>query len=96
MIFWHRLHRFNNSHADFHNYFVSKGIFIQPGLKEKIRELSNMMYDAFRERELDEGNPVLGEGRFAKGDRLQHEGPGELQAIEKDVQARLWEANKLD
>ena len=55
-----------------------------------------MMYDAFRERELDEQSPMPGEGRFAKGDRLHREGPGELQAIEKDVQARLWEANKLD
>jgi hypothetical protein len=96
MIFWHRLQNVKNSHADFHNYFISKGIFIQPELKEKIRALSNMMYDAFRERELDEQNPMPAEGRFAKGDRLHREGLGELQAIEKDVQARLWEANKLD
>ncbi len=96
MIFWHRLHSVRNSHADFHNYLITNGIFIQPELKEKIRALSNMMYDAFRERELDEENPIPGEGRFAKGDRLQREGTGELQAIEKDVQARLWEANKLD
>jgi hypothetical protein len=72
------------------------GIFIQPELKEKIRALSNMMYDAIRERQLDAEDPVLGEGRFAKGDRLQSEGPDQLQAIEKEVQARLWEANKLD
>jgi hypothetical protein len=96
IIFWHRLQNVKNSHADFHNYLISKGIFIQPELKEKIRALSNMMYDAFRERELDEQSPMPGEGRFAKGDRLHREGPGELQAIEKDVQARLWEANKLD
>jgi hypothetical protein len=31
-----------------------------------------------------------------KADHLQNEGLAELQAIEKDVQARLWEANKLD
>src|SRR6266851_4672852 len=96
MIFWHRLHDVKISHADFHNYFISKGIFIQLDLKEKIRALSNMMYDAFRERELDQENPMPGEGRFAKGDRLQREGISELQAIEKDVQARLWEANKLE
>lgn len=96
MIFWHQLHKVVELHADFHNYFISKGIFIQPELKERIRALSNMMYDAFRERQLDAENPVFGEDRFAKGDQLQREGPGELQAIEKEVQARLWEANKLD
>ncbi len=104
--FWYRLHSVKNSHADFHNYFISRGIFVQPELKEKIRALSNMkekiralsnmMYDAFTEREFDEAESLPGEGRFAKRDRLQREGPGQLQAIEKDVQARLWEANKLD
>lgn len=96
MIFWHRLHSVKNSHADFHNYFISRGIFVQPELKEKIRALSNMMYDAFTERERDEAEPMPGERSFANRDRLQREGPGQLKAIEKDVQARLWEANKLD
>jgi hypothetical protein len=96
MIFWHRLDGVKSAHADFHNYFISKGIFIQPELKERIRALSNMMYDAFRERELYEMVPVQGEHQFVKADRLQNEGLGELEAIEKDVQARLWEANKLD
>jgi hypothetical protein len=55
-----------------------------------------MMYEAIGEREADEQHPNRGEGRFAKGDLLRREGPDQLQAIEKDVQARLWEANKLD
>jgi hypothetical protein len=54
------------------------------------------MYDAFNERRFDRENPVPREGRFAKGDLLQREGPGGMLAIERDVQARLWEANKLD
>jgi hypothetical protein len=62
MIFSHQLRRVWKSHAEFHNYFISKGIFIQPELKKKIRALSNMMYDAIRERQLDAENPVLGEG----------------------------------
>jgi hypothetical protein len=96
IIFWHRLDRVTSLHSDFHNYFISKGIFIQPELKEKIRTLSNIMYDAFNERRLDQEHPMIGEGRFAKGDLFHREGPSQLQAIEKDVQARLWEANKLD
>jgi hypothetical protein len=96
MIFWHRLGEVEKTHAEFHNYFISKGIFIQRELKEKIRALSDMMYDAFRERELDRRNPTRGEGRFAKGDRLHREGLTELLAIERDVQQRLWEASKLD
>src|SRR5208283_3440657 len=27
MIFWHRLHAVKKAHADFHDYFISKGIF---------------------------------------------------------------------
>jgi hypothetical protein len=96
MVFWQRLRTVGTLHADFHNYFISKGIFIQPELKEKIRALSDMMYDAFSEREADQETPMFGEGRFAKCDRLQRQGLSELQAIEKDVQARLWEANKLE
>jgi len=96
MIFWHRLQKVADFHAEFHNYFIAKGIFIQPELKEKIRDLSNMMYDAFNERALDHANPMLGQDRFAKGDLFQHEGPSKLEAIETDVQARLWHANKLD
>jgi hypothetical protein len=96
MMFWHRLDAVHKAHADFHNYFISKGIFVQPELKEKIRALSNMMYDAFRERETNQENPMPGEGRFGKGDRLHREGLEAMEAIEKEVQARLWEANKLD
>ena len=96
MIFWHQLHTVKSGHAEFHNYFISRGIFVQPELKEKIRALSNMMYDAFAEREFNEEDPTPGARQFTKCDRLQRDGPGQLQAIEKDVQARLWEANKLD
>lgn len=95
MIFWHRLQRVAELHADFHNYFISNGIFIQPELKEQIRTLSNMMYDAFREHQLDAENPIPGEGRFAKSDCLRREGDGKLQSIEREIQGRLWESNKL-
>jgi hypothetical protein len=96
MIVWHQLFRVKNSYREFHNYFVSKGIFIQLELKDKIRILSDLIYAAILEREHEERYPDPREGRYAKGDLLRSEGPGQLQAIEKDVQARLWEANKLD
>lgn len=96
IIFWHRLGKVKRTHAEFHNYFIDHGIFIQPELKEKIRTLSNMMYDAFTERELAEQYPTQGEDRLTKGDRLHRDGPAALQAIEKEVQSRLWDANKLD
>lgn len=96
IIFWYRLHDVKTTHADFHNYFISKGIFIQAELKEKIRALSNMMYDAFAERESDKANPVLGEGRFAKSDLLQRDGEKAMREIENEIQARLWDANKID
>lgn len=96
LIFWHRLRRVKIAHAGFHNTFIAKGIFIQPELKEKIRSVSDMMYDAFRERELDKQLDEHGPDRFKKADLLREEGQTRLREIEKSVQSRLWEANKLD
>ena len=96
LIFWHQLDRVKSAHAVFHNLLISKGIFIQPDLKERIRSFSNMMYDAFHEIELDHSDPSYGPDRFEKGDLLRKEAPAALKAIEENVQARLWEANRLD
>jgi hypothetical protein len=82
-------------HSEFHNYFISKGIFIQADLKEMIRELSNMMYDAFNEQQIDREFPESRPDRYPKRDALQREGFSKLKAIEAAVQARLWDANKL-
>jgi hypothetical protein len=41
LIFWHRLSDVKRFHAEFHNYFIEYGIFVQPEVKEEIRALSN-------------------------------------------------------
>ena len=95
-IFGHQYRDVQISHWEFHNYFIANGIFIQGDLKEKIRLMSNLIYDAFHEKALDKEIPQLGEGRFAAGDRLHSEGPKLQAEIEAEVQRRLWDANKLD
>ncbi len=94
--FWRKHHKANLAHAEFHNYLASKGIFVPAELKAKFKAAGEMMRDAITERRLQEEMPVLGPGRFEKGDRLQSEGAKLLNEIEADVQARLWESNKLD
>ena len=98
IIFWHKLNRTREIYADFHNYFVAKGIFIEVELKKKIDAIDTMIYEAIDEREFEERypDPNPERARFAKCDRLQREGKVEFDKLEKDVQARLWEANKLD
>jgi hypothetical protein len=93
---WQKSHKANTSYAEFHNYLASKGIFVPAELKEKFKVARELMADAMRERVLQEQAPSMGEGRFEKGDKFQREMPTLLSEIEAEVQARLWEANKLD
>lgn len=94
--FWEKSRKANASYAEFHNFLAAKGIFVPTELKAKFKSASMLMREAITERVLQEQVPTLGEGRFEKGDKLQREAPALLNEIEDDVQARLWEANKLD
>ncbi len=96
MVFWIRLRRVEKRHWDFQNYLISHGIFIEPGLREKFRDLSNLNYDAMTERGIDqELGGLLGPDRFPKGDLMQREGVERMNAIQELVQSRLWDAEKL-
>jgi hypothetical protein len=96
MVFWVRLQRAERYHSDFHNYLISHGIFIEEELREKIRDLSNLNYDAIKERAIDqEHGGLLGADRFPKGDLMQSKGIDQMNAVRALVQSRLWDAEKL-
>lgn len=79
-----------------HNYLISKGLFIQPELKDKFYRLGLMIREAVDERQLDDEFPKPGaEGRWEKADILSGIGAALYREIERDVQARLWERKLL-
>jgi hypothetical protein len=100
MVFRHQFQAAWTAHSDFHNYLISKGIFIQPELKEKLRTMSDRLYDALVERksareDRDEGEPPR-RGRYAASTLVREDGPSLLTAIENDIQVRLWDTSRLD
>lgn len=96
LTFWRKMTAARNDSAELNNFLLAQGIFIQPELKAKVRDLLSLIDAALSEREADQRQPQLGPGRFAKGDHFLTAGIALLNEIEADVQARLWDANKLD
>jgi len=96
MRFWTRLMNAKNDSAELNNYMLSQGIFMQSDLKAKVKVLLSIIDAALQERELDQRNPQVGPGRFARADHFHTTGIALLNEIEADVQSRLWDANKLD
>lgn len=92
MLKWSRLRKALEHHQAFHNYLIARGIFLMLELREKIREFSNLNYDAFSEQQLDlqmEGESWT--DRFKKRDLFQTEWTNRLNAIETEIQARIWD-----
>jgi len=91
LIFWHRHSRVQDAYRDFHNYLVTNGIFIQPSLKKKFLQLSEILNAAIMERELvEEGVSTYKEARPITT-RVTKEGQSLCDAIEAEVAARLWD-----
>jgi len=89
-IFWHRLYSVNKSLAEFHNYFIANGIFIQSELKSQLSAMSNVLHEVIIEQEVEHQYPNPRPGRFEKSGKLRTEGAELLKNIESAVYARLW------
>lgn len=77
-------------------YLVANGIFIQPELKTKLRELLDLVWDALNERQFDRQFPEPGaRDRWTKADALAEHGQHLYDEIEASVQARLWDRRLL-
>lgn len=95
-IWEHDVRDVQDAHREFTNYFITRGIFIQPHIRERMKEIANMMHDAWYERVLDRDHGVPGPGRYAKGDKFRECGPRLMAEVEALVQARLWDAELSD
>lgn len=78
--------------ADVLGYVNRSGIFVHPDLRAKIRKLIGLIYDAIDERQFDRQYPSPGAtDRWIKADILRNDGKALYEALEDEVQARLWD-----
>lgn len=88
--FWQSHQTVFEKYRAFESYFTAKRIFIQPVIIEKVAELSGIMWDALREKELEERFHDPREGRWEKGRHFRKDGPALRDAIGQAIQQRLW------
>lgn len=93
MLKWQRLRRTAELHEEFHNYLISRGIFLRAELRETIRELSDLNYDAFSEHRLD--LETGGKVPFKKRARFNKEWFKRMNSIQAMVVNRLWDNGAL-
>jgi transposase len=87
-IFWYRLQKVRKTVRDAHIYFLKNGIFLQPLLREKFKELDDMIWDALFEREQSEEHPGMSR-KFTKEQILRKDGEKLLKELEIYVRNRL-------
>jgi hypothetical protein len=93
--FWYDLQEAQQKYGEFNSAFVAKSIFLQQDLKDQMKELRDMMYDALFERKFEEQYPDPRQGRFEKCGVLRKEGPQKLEEIGTGVRARLWSSQRV-
>lgn len=86
-----RMERAYALHGEMRSYLIANGIFIQPELKVKLRDLADLIWDALNERQFDQQYPAPGAlDRWVKADELSNRGHTAYEEIEEAVQSRLW------
>jgi hypothetical protein len=75
--------------------FVRKnGIFIERGLLAKFHEIEKLMIEALTERQMNLSRQQLTHN-WEKQAALEREGRPLLGTLEREVQARLWNADSI-
>lgn len=76
-----------------HNYLLSHGIFIQAGIRDRLKEVSNLMAAAVQEGKYDREELLQpGEGRWRERQAFNESWSPMITALEQQVQGRLWDA----
>src|SRR5262249_23431006 len=94
------VHSFSDAITTFNEFSVylrKNGIFIESALRNKFYEIEGLMVDALAEQHLNIGqhhNQPLA-WKWEKVAILEKEGKALTEALDKEVQARLWSADSL-
>jgi hypothetical protein len=93
-IFWYRLSAVRKEHRKFALFLRRKGIFLPPALKDKFRQVEDLIWDALAECELNKNDAVWPK-RLGDQDKLRKEGELLMKQLETEVQERLWNSERL-
>jgi hypothetical protein len=91
-------HQLNDTLSVYNDYglFVRKnGIFIERGLLDKFHEIDKLMIEALTEQRMNLGRQEL-TWKWEKQAALEKKGMPLLDALEREVQARLWTADAIE
>ena len=94
-IYCHRSADAENSWRDFRRYMLKNGIFIPEPLEGKFLQLGDLLWDALKEHQANEEHEVRPRLN-AQRSELNEKGEALRQALESDVQQRLWSVKALD
>ncbi|MRR06536.1 MAG: hypothetical protein EG828_06255 [Deltaproteobacteria bacterium] len=93
-IFWHSLNDVQTTAREAHICILKKGIFFQPDLRKKFKDIDDVIWNALSEAENNERFKVYPLD-FTKRDILLNEGPKLLEELELLVQGRLWNTDGM-
>lgn len=80
-------------HAEFHNYLLSHGIFIQKPLIEKFKALGGLIRDALQEDQHEREMPSApGPARSEARTQFREQWSSQISDLEAELQSRLWDA----
>ncbi len=88
-ISWYWLGRANSAQGTYDDYFQKNGIFIPLPLKEQFNKLSTMVYEALSEWRFNAQHESFPR-EMKKIEAFHAEGGQLLNALERDIQQRLW------
>jgi hypothetical protein len=92
-IFWHKLDEAQRKSRDASIFLVKNGIFIQEQIREKLTKMSDLIWNALVEHQINEEHDMRPRERKSVG-RLNDEGEPLMKALEADIHRRLWPDDK--
>ncbi|MES0176855.1 hypothetical protein [Mesorhizobium sp. M0006] len=88
-IFGHRYVDSNTALRDYAVYLATKGIFLKPSMRDKFKELEQILNKALIEHVFNEREDIRPRERTARR-AFQDRGEPLMKEIEADVESRLW------
>lgn len=94
-IYWYNASRAREKYREFSSYLMQNGIFVPEPLKSNFSEISDLLWGALIEHEMNEEHDFRPRHRDDQK-KLDERGPELLRAIEAEVQGRLWSHHVTD
>ena len=95
MRFWQSYNLVDQKRLDFDRYFLMNRMFVRQDIGEKVKALSDMMWEALSEKKYEQQYPHSHPNPLEKCDKLQQEGPKFFDDIDRLIEVRVWKNAEL-